>query len=88
MYVPPDAFVALSDVLNLKPFDKKSMYAAELDASATDKSGTSLKDAWLYVSLAVSNKYQFPAESERFHNTQRGLNPVYTNVPSLDPLPV
>jgi hypothetical protein len=88
MYVPPDALLELSDVLNLKPLDNKSVYAPELDASATDKSGHNLKEDKLYASLAVSNTNQFCADPALFHNIQRGLNPVYTNVPSELPLPM
>lgn len=86
MYVPPLAFLLESEVLNLKPLDKKSQSVKVTSAfvwSAYNSRFTGFAGV-----LEESIKNQFATASVRFHITNRGLNPRYTKGPSALPLPV
>lgn len=74
--------------LNLKPLERISKNISV--PSAFERFGASHAVGTLYGLLAVSNTNQLSDEplSVRLIITYRGLNPVYTNGPSVDPLPV
>ena len=86
MYVPPLAFISEFVCLALKPFDKISIY--DVEPSELELFGTRATLPALYPSLAVSRTNHASATSVRLTITHLGLNPVYTNGPSVEPLPV
>ena len=87
MYVPPLAFDSDELILNLKPFESMSKPPDAVVSAVLDSAN---KYNWLklYEALDVSSKHHEPVESVRLYITNRGLNPQYTNGPSVDPLPV
>ena len=85
MYVPPLALTMVAE-RHLNPLDKSSIEVA--DASASDVFASSVFVTTLYVSLLVSQMYQSEVLSVRLIIKKAGLNPVNTNGPSAEPLPV
>jgi hypothetical protein len=88
MYVSPDVLVFPPAPRGLNPLDNKSRLLLVVVASAALEFGNKCKSASLNVFLFESNKFQFDEPLEHFVITKDGLNPVYTNGPSVDPFPV
>src|SRR6056300_1758956 len=85
MYVSVLLKSATPDTRNLNPLDRKSTPACTF--SALDRFVSNWSSTRLYVLRSASNIVQLPVLSACFINTHFGLNPVYTNVPSVELLP-
>ena len=86
IYVLPEAFVPPDVLRSLNPFDKLSGFVVAV--SAADELGLRTKFIGLYGERAVSYINQSSTSLDLLIKINLGLKFVYTNGPSVEPLPV
>ena len=90
MYVQPLKFAYSEFRLGLNPLDKISMPSVCTFSTAFKFGYNSFTEALYGLRLVsqIVHTVELVALLEHFTITNRGRNPVYTNGPSVEPLPV